>query len=116
MNILEHFCNTNIRNKYIICVAEESRIHEKDWYPSTTFYVCHNAAWMMDFLSSSFISHQCYVSVGVYGISWNGTKMYRFINCRTNTQEFKDFLNVEVLSLEDIDFEPIPLNEDNLIK
>lgn len=115
MNILEHFCNTNIRNKYIICVAEESRIHEKDWYPSTTFYVCHNAAWMMDFLSSSFISHQFYAAVGVYGISWDGT-MYRYINCRTDSKELKDFINTEILSLEDINFEPTLLSEENLIK
>ena len=115
MNILEYFGNTNIRNKYIVCVAEENRIDEINFSFEVTYYVCHNAAWLTDFLSSNFITSIGRCAVAVYGIDFDGN-MYRYINCNRKDQEFKDFLNVEVLTLEDIDFKPVPLNKDNLFK
>jgi hypothetical protein len=113
MNILEYFGNTNIRNKYIVCVAEENKIDETNFGFEMTYYVCHNAAWLMDFLSSDFIASIGRCAVAVYGIDFDGN-MFRYINCRRKDHEFKDFLNVEVFSLENINYEPVLLNENNL--
>lgn len=115
MTIIEYFRNTNIRNKYIVCIAEESRIHEETWYFSTTYYVCHNAAWLMEFLHCDFLAKLGYAAVAVYGIDRDG-KMYRFINCRKDDKALVDFLKTKILSLEDIEWEPTLLNEENLVK
>ena len=115
MSILEYFRNTNIRNKYIVCIAEEGCIHEKTWYFSTTFYVCHNAAWLIEFLHCDFIKKLNYAAIAVYCIDYDG-KMYRFISCRKDDKALDDFRKAKILSLEDIEFEPTLLNEENLIK